>query len=403
MTTIDDGLASLELARQPEPVLLETRPLKVVSVMTSDATGGGEFAAVNMLDALSGRGHETVLLTNQTEVAAERRVGVRAIDLGQKLSAASYRSLAARSPALLTRLHQELEREWPYDVLIAHFKKEQLLSSLLPERLRAKLLWAEWGPVPRQMVHGPGRWAYLAAARRADLILAVSAGTRDSICALGVPAKQVHVIPNALPVPESYFSATGRVRVRQENGIPVDALVVGCVSRFHAKKRNDVAVDAVVGLGRDDVHLVMAGEGEAEPDLRRRAQPLGERAHFLPNPGRDIASVCSSFDVSVFCPSPTEGAPLAVIHSMLASRPCLATADEGVAGLIVPGAGSISSPEHDSKALAELLGEYLDDPSRRALEGAAAQAIADRLFAAPTVAAQIEALINHADPRGPAG
>jgi glycosyltransferase involved in cell wall biosynthesis len=369
--------------------------MKIVSVMTSDGAGGGEFAAVNMLDALTKRGHETVLLTNQAQVAAGRQVGVRAIDLGQKLSGDSYRALAARSPTILKRLHRDLKREWPYDVLVVHFKKEQLLSALLPPALRAKLLWAEWGPVPRQMLHGPARWAYLAAARRADLILAVSAGTRDSVCAVGVPPEQVHVIPNALPVPESYFSETGRVRVRQEHGIPLDALVVGCVSRFHAKKRNDVAVDAVVRLARAGVHLVMAGEGEAESDLRRRAEPLGERAHFLPTPGRDIADVCSSFDVSVFCPSPSEGAPLAVIHSMLASRPCLSTADEGVAGLIVPGAGSISAPEHDPAALAALLRDYLDDPSRRAFEGAAAQAIADRLFAAPTVAAQIEALISH--------
>ena len=84
-------------------------------------------------------------------------------------------------------------------VLVVHFKKEQLLSALLPPALRAKLLWAEWGPVPRQMLHGPARWAYLAAARRADLILAVSAGTRDSVCALGVPPEHVHVIPNAVP------------------------------------------------------------------------------------------------------------------------------------------------------------------------------------------------------------
>lgn len=376
------------------PLESETRPMKIVSVMTSDAAGGGEFAAVNMLDALTKRGHETVLLTNQAEVAAGRDIGVRAIDLGRKLSSASYRRLALRSPMLLSHLRRELEREWPYDVLVVHFKKEQLLASILPRRLRAKLLWAEWGPVPRQMLHGPGRWAYLAAARRADLILAVSAGTRDSVCSLGVPAGQVHVVPNALPVPESYFSETGRWRVRHQHGIPVDGLVVGCVSRFHPKKRNDVAIDAVVRLGRDDVHLVMAGDGEAQHDLRRRARPLGERAHFLPTPGREIADVCSSFDVSVFCPSPTEGAPLAVIHSMLASRPCLATADEGVAGLIVPGAGAISSPEHDPAAVAALLRDYLDDPARRASEGAAARAIADRLFAAPTVAAQIEALIS---------
>jgi glycosyltransferase involved in cell wall biosynthesis len=368
--------------------------MKVVSVMTSDGSGGAEFAAVNMLDALRRRGHETVLLTNQVEVAAGRDVGARAIDLGPKLSGASYRSLAARSPLLLARLRRELEREWPYDALVVQFKKEQLLTTALPRRLRAKLLWAEWGPVPRQMLHGPGRTAYLAAARRADVIMAVSAGTRDSVCAVGVPPGKVHVVPNALPVPESYFSENGRVRVRQEHGIPLDALVVGCVSRFHAKKRNDVAVDAVVRLGRDDIHLIMAGEGEAESDLRRRAGPLNGRAHFLPTPGRDIANVCSSFDVSVFCPSPTEGAPLAVIHSMLASRPCLSTADEGVAGLIVPGAGAISSPEHDPTALAELLRDYLDDTARRASEGAAAHEIADRLFAAPTVAAQIEALIS---------
>lgn len=368
--------------------------MKVVSVMTSDGPGGGEFAAVNMLDALGKRGHQTVLLTNQEGVADGRDVGVRTVDLGRKLSRASYGSLAARSPALLSRLRRELEDEWPYDVLLMHFKKEQLLASLLPRRLRAKLLWAEWGPVPLQMLHGPARWAYLAAARRADLILAVSAGTRDSVCAVGVPTERVHVVPNALPVPESFFSETGRWRVREQHGIPPDALVVGCVSRLHAKKRNDVAVDAVVKLGRDDVHLIMAGDGEAEPDLRRRAVPLGGRAHFLPTPGREIADVCSSFDVSVFCPSPTEGAPLAVIHSMLASRPCLATADEGVAGLIVPGAGAISSPEHDPAAVAALLRDYLDDPARRASEGAAARAIAQRLFGAPKVAEQIEALIS---------
>jgi glycosyltransferase involved in cell wall biosynthesis len=394
MTTIDEGVRRQERLELPPLAAIEAPPMKVVSVMTSDGAGGGEFAAVNMLEALSHRGHETVLLTNQAEVADGRNVEVRSIDLGRKLSRDSFRALAAQTPSLLTRLRRELEREWPYDALVVHFKKEQLLASLLPQRLRASLVWAEWGPVPRQMLNGPGRWAYLAAARRADLILAVSAGTRDSVCAVGVPGPQVHVIPNALPVPESYFSQAGRIRVRQEHGIPPDSLVVGCVSRFHAKKRNDVAVDAVVGLDRDDVHLIMAGEGEAEADLRRRARPLGDRAHFLPTPSRDIANVCSSFDVSVFCPSPTEGAPLAVIHSMLASRPCLATADEGVAGLIVPGAGAICSPEHDPSALAQLLRAYLDDPARRASEGATAHTVADRLFAAPTVAAQIEALIG---------
>jgi glycosyltransferase involved in cell wall biosynthesis len=368
--------------------------MKFVSVMTSESPGGGEFAAVNMLEALAKRGHSAVLLTDQPEIADGREVEVRSIDLGPKLSRSSYGHLAPRWPRLLQTLREALGREAPYDALVLHFKKEQLLGSLLPKRLRPRLIWAEWGPVPRQMTRGPGRLAYLAAARRTDLIFAVSAGTRDSLQGVGIPGRCVHIVPNAVPVGRAQFSAEGRARVRSQCGIPDDALVVGCVSRFHAKKPNAVAVDAVVELGRDDVHLIMAGEGEDEANLRRHAEPLGERAHFLPTPGPDIANICSAFDVSVFCPSPTEGAPLAVIHSMFAGRPCVATGDEGVAGLIVPGAGAIASSEHDSGALAEILREYLDDASRREREGAAALEIAERTFAASAVAAKIETLVE---------
>jgi len=367
--------------------------MKVVSVMTSGVCGGGEFAAVNMLEALSARGHQTVMLTDQLEVAARRKVEAREIDLGPKLSRSSYRVLLARSPLLLARLRSELEREWPYDVLLVHYKKEELLASCLPRRLRAVLAWAEWGPVPSEMRTGAGRRAYLAAARRAELVMAVSEATRDSLGRVGVPAERIHVVPNALRVDDLRFSAAGRDRVRREHGIPRDVPVVGCISRFHPKKRNDVVVDAVVQLGRDDVHLVMAGEGDTEADLRRRARPLGERAHFLPAPGMDLANVCSTFDVSVFCPSPTEGAPLAVIHAMLTGRPCVATASEGVDGLIVPGGGTVVSPEHDAAAVAAVLREYVDDGPRRAREGAVARSIAEQLCAAPAVAARVERLL----------
>ncbi len=371
--------------------------MKIVSVMTSEVHGGAEFAAVDMLDALSKRGHQTVLLTNQPDLVAGRAVQARPIELGPKLSRSSYRELALRWPQLALALRDALAREWPYDVLVVHYKKEQLLSALLPARLRAQLIWAEWGPVPGELSRGPGRVAYAAAARRAELVLAVSEGTRDSVRAAGAPWERVHVVPNALRVEDARFSSAGRERVRRELGIPLAAPVVGCISRFHRKKRNDVAVDAVVRLDRADVHLIMAGEGDAEADLRQRACPLGERAHFLPTPGVDIANVNSAFDVSVFCPSPTEGAPLAVIHSMLASRPCVASAAEGVDGLIVPGAGAIVSPEHDPAALAEVLRDYLDDRPRREREGAAARKIAERMFAAPAIAAKIEDLLAPSD------
>ena len=126
------------------------------------------------------------------------------------------------------------------------------------------------------------------------------------------------------------------------------------------------------------------------------AAPLGDRAHFIATPGTEVPDVLSAFDVSVFCPSPTEGAPRAVILGMLASRPCLSTGAEGVADMIMPEFGGIASPENDPAALRALLMRYIDDPDRVAREGAAARAYAERTYAAPVVAELIEGLFDTA-------
>lgn len=373
--------------------------MKVVSVLTSESRGGAEFAAVAMLDALSARGHETVLLTDQPDMADGRNVRARFVDLGPKLSTRTWKALARRWPLVLWRLRRELAAEAPYDALLVHFKKEQLLAAMLPARLRARLAWAEWGPVPLPFRTGAPRRAYVAAARRARVILAISDGTRRSVADTGIPSEKVTVVPNALRADEIRFDGAGRRRVRRELGIAAEDFVVGCVSRFHPKKRNDVVVEAVAQLG-DGVRLLLVGEGETEPQLRAQAAALGVRAEFLPTPGADVGAVLSAFDVSVFCPSPTEGAPRAVIIAMLAGRPCVSTGREGVVDLIEPGTGAIVEPDNDPSALTAILRAYQADPERRSLEGEEARRRAVERFDAPVVGGLLEGLLG-AGPQGP--
>jgi glycosyltransferase involved in cell wall biosynthesis len=363
--------------------------MKIVSVMTTSARGGAEFAAVEMLDALIDRGHEAVMLTDQPQIGRDTRVAIRPLQIGAKLSKTSYVRLAVRWFPYVQRLRTALEQEWPYDVLMVHYKKEQLMARWLPERLRATLVWAEWGPIPFPLRRGLPRRMYVRAARDAATIMAVSQGTKDSVCAVGVPTQKVEVVPNVLRTDEIAPSAEGRAQVRSELGVPEHAFVVGCISRFHRKKRNDVVVEAVKLLD-ERVHLVLAGDGETESELRRLAEPLNGRAHFLPTPGANVADVLSAFDVSVFCPSPTEGAPRAVILGMLAERPCLATGAEGVADMIFPGIGAITEPENDPGALAAVVRPYLEDPARVAREGAAARRQAVDTYDARVVAERIE-------------
>ena len=321
--------------------------MKIVSVMTSSTRGGAEYAAVRLLDALAARGHQTVLLTSHPDTAEGTRVAARHVELGPKLASASWPRLAATWPLLARRLGRELAREAPYDVLLLHFKKEQLLAPRLPSELRARVAWAEWGPVPDRLRGGGAGRLYSRAARGVSAVLAISEGTRESLIAAGVPADRVGVVPNAIDPRRFRALPEAGAAHRRELGVPGEAFAIGCLTRFNARKRNDVAIDAAIRLSREPgppVHLLMIGEGETEAELRERAAPLGDAAHFVPSSGSEPAELLSGCDVVVFCPSPTEGEPLAISLGMLTERPVVATAAEGATGLVRPGTGADRRP-----------------------------------------------------------
>jgi glycosyltransferase involved in cell wall biosynthesis len=347
---------------------------RIVSIQTTSERGGAEYANVDLLDALAGRGHDVVLLTNVPDIAAGTRVATREIDLGPKLARLSVVRLALMTPLIFWRLVRALRAERPVAVVLLHFKKEQLLCSLLPRSLTGEIVWAEWGPVPPPMRRGPARWLYALAARRVRRVLAVSEGTQRTVVAAGVSAKKVTVVPNLVDIEEVSFDEAARERLRSEWAVDEKSLVVGCISRFQQRKRNDVVIDAMAHL-EGDVVLVIAGEGETEGALRERAAPYGGRVRFAPNVRGHVEAFLSACDLLVFAPSPTEGAPRVIVMAQLVGIPVLATDPEGAEGLICPGAGLIVSPSHDPLALARAITAYGEDPDRREREGRRARSL----------------------------
>jgi glycosyltransferase involved in cell wall biosynthesis len=341
-------------------------------MQTTNERGGAEYANVDLLDALVGRGHDVVLLTNVPDIAAGTAVTVRAVDFGPKLARRSVARLALTFPLILFRLVRALRAERPVVALLLHFKKEQLLCSLLPRRLTGRIVWAEWGPVPPPMRHGPARVLYALAARRASSIVAVSEGTRRTVVQCGVPAGKVVVVPNLVDVDAVDFDPSARAELRRSWGAGEQTLVVGCISRFQRRKRNDVVIDAMAHTD-GDVLLVIAGEGEEEDVLRARAAPYGDRIRFAPNVRGHVEEFLSACDLLVFAPSPTEGAPRVIVMAQLVGVPVVATDAEGAEGLIAPDAGTIVSPSHDPLALARAIEDYRCDPERRKHEGSRAR------------------------------
>lgn len=341
---------------------------RVVSIQTTNERGGAEYANVDLLDALAARGRDVVLLTNVPDIAAATRVRVREVDLGPKLAWRTAAAVILAAPLTLLRLARALHAERPVAVTLLHFKKEQLLCSLLPKRLTGEIVWAEWGHVPAIMRRGVPGGLYALAARRTHRIMAVSEGTRRTVVEAGVPGEKVEVIPNLVDVDSVALDVGAREELRRLWGAGEHTLVIGCISRFQIRKRNDVVVDAMAYLD-GDVLLVLAGEGEQEQALRERAVPYGGRVRFVPNVRGHVEQFLSACDLLVFAPSPTEGEPRVIVMAQLIGLPVVATHPMGAEGLIPRDGGTIVSPHHDPRALAATLALYRDDPQRRTSEG----------------------------------
>jgi glycosyltransferase involved in cell wall biosynthesis len=341
---------------------------RIVSIQTTNERGGAEYANVDLLDALAARGRDVVLLTNFPDLATGTNVPVREIDLGPKLARRTLVRVLLQAPLTLARLVRALRAERPVGALLLHFKKEQLLCSILPRRLTGEIVWAEWGPVPPAMRAGPARALYSLAARRARGVIAISEGTKRTVVAAGVPAEKVEVVPNLVDVEAVKPDPDSRERLRGEWGASERTLVLGCISRFQRRKRNDVPIDAMAHLD-GDVLLVLAGEGDQEGVLRERASPYGDRVRFVANVRGHVEAFLSACDVLVFAPSPTEGEPRVIVMAQLVGVPVVATDTEGAQGLIPPAGGTIVSPAHDPLALALALEGYRDDRDRCRREG----------------------------------
>src|SRR5690606_5949162 len=116
-----------------------------------------------------------------------------------------------------------------------------------------------------------------------DLVIAPTPQIRDFIMeTYGLAGKPVKVIPTGIPV-EDYSDGDPRW-LRERLGIPPGHRVLIFVGRLGREKNVAFLLYALerVATSRDDVHLVLVGDGPDRPRLERlaRERGLGERVHF---------------------------------------------------------------------------------------------------------------------------
>lgn len=185
----------------------------------------------------------------------------------------------------------------------------------------------------------------------------------------GFRAKRVEVVSPGLP--EIRFLKVSRDDARALLGVPPGAFVVGAVARLSQEKRLDLLIDAICLLARQDVHLVIAGEGPLRDQLESRARGLGERVHFLGH-REDVSVLLQGFDV--FClPSDREGLSFALLEAMAVGLAIVATDVQGSGEAIIDGESGLLVPPGSAAAIATALSRLIEHPATARILGESAK------------------------------
>ena len=180
-----------------------------------------------------------------------------------------------------------------------------------------------------------------------------------------VPADQVRLIRNGIHL-DVFNRSKGGPALRQELGIPDDALVVGTVGHLRAEKNHLRLLDACAALPAGlRVHVLIVGEGDERARLEERAArpDLAGRVHlagYRPDPQRFFRAM----DVFAIT-SDTEQMPVCLLEAMASCLPVVST-DVGDIRTVLPAEQEPWLVPLDGQATQGALAQRLSELARSA-------------------------------------
>jgi glycosyltransferase involved in cell wall biosynthesis len=327
--------------------------VRVLHVISEMGSGGAETLVAGMVTAGSHYGWESAVASGGGHRAdALRAAGVSMfhVPVARRSAVGMARAIAATALAV---------RNFRPDVLLAHN-----VSASLAAHVAAPL---GWRPVVT-VFHGVADADYPSTARilrrTSRSVVTVAEPAAERLRAAGLRSPEPVVIPNAVfPRPARH----GRAAVRAALRIPPQVPVALCVARLEPQKRHDVLL-AAWSLVDCDAVLLLAGDGSLRADLTRQVADRGltGRVRFLGNRD-DVPDLLVAADATVLT-SDWEGMPIAVLESLAAGRPVVASDVDGVRAAV--GDGGIVVRRRDPVATASALRTLLFDPDFHAAASA---------------------------------
>jgi len=227
------------------------------------------------------------------------------------------------------------------------------------------------------------------ALRNFDRVITVSNHMRARIRKGPTPESNIRVIYTGLePLPEA--ANTGALRER--NGIPSDAVVIGAVSRVSAEKGHTHLIDAIAQLAPNypNIRALIVGNGPAKTELEEKTVSLGlsnvvKFAGFCDDLPEALAAMNLFAQPSV----QQEGLPTSILEAQSAGLPVIASDIGGVNETLQNNVTGLLVPPGDATALANAIVSLANDAERRRAMGEAGRSRAATEFALNRMVQQV--------------
>ncbi len=328
--------------------------MRVIHIIDNLSPGGTEMQCLALVRGLSQNGVENAVFCFRSGPLLEelKRLGtiVRALPCG------SFRSW--HFPFRLTGLARAM-RQWRADVVQTYgfYSSTPGLPAAFLARVPVRIagrrdLGDQISPAQRRV----DRWSW----RFAHRVVANSEAVRRNLIATQyVPPEKVVVIRNGLDLQNWPVW----------NGAEIDTgdVVVGMLAHFREQKDHATFLRAAKEILAviPTVRFHLLGSGALEGDTHNFADQLGISSHveFLGAlQGDALRAAVRRFRVSVLTSKNNEGLPNAVLESMAASVPMVATAVGGVEEILEDGVTGFVVPPETPTAVAKQVIRLLKEP-----------------------------------------
>jgi len=366
-----EGYSGLELLAAPRS---KARKWKVFHVITKLELGGAQKVTLMTLERLPLESYRLGLVTGPGGLLTERAESIPELDIF-RIPSLSRNIHPVKDARAFLDLYRLFRRERP-DIVHTHSSKAGILGRWAAKLSGVKIIYHTAHGFGFNEDQSPLRKHFFVWLERCtkkittQFVVVSRSNERTAQSHRMLKMNEAILCRDAISI-EEFLAPGPRGQKKSSWGVPNGKTVVGMVACLKPQKCPADFVDVAARIlhTRNDVHFVMAGDGELRSEVEDRIRHHGIETHIsLLGWQRDMPEVYRNLDIVVLT-SLWEGLPCVFSEAMASQLPIVATNVDGAAEAIVDRETGYLHERHDIEGIARSVDILLSDIGLRKTMG----------------------------------